>query len=92
MKEVCYALVVWDASRRRLAVLGSSREPFTLHGKIASAFHAQCVSLLALYVDAQCIEAVSWHEGVDVEQAPVLVVASRTEQAGQLAYQVMGPT
>jgi hypothetical protein len=92
MREVCYALVVCDASRRRLAVQGSCREPFTRHGRIAPAFHRACASLLALYPDAACIEAVSWREGVQVEQAPVLAVASRTERAGLLTYQVMEAT
>ncbi len=90
MKEVRYALVVRDVAGRRLAVQGSNHESFNIRGKVAPAFHRSCASLLALYAGAARVEAVSWQEGGDVEQAPVLVVASRTEQVGQLAYQVAG--
>jgi len=86
MIEVRYALIVRDDVGSRLAVVGTGREPKTLHGKIAPAFHGFCSSLLARYPVAVSIEMVPWRAGVDVELVPVMVVARRTEQTGQLAY------
>src|SRR5947199_307678 len=80
--------LVRDAEGSRLFVVGTHREPFTRHEKVNPTFHAFCASILALHPSAVRIETIQWYRGVDVEQAPVLLIASRTENAGQLAYSI----
>jgi hypothetical protein len=89
VKDVEIALIVRDAESKRLGVQGSSERPLTAHQKIAPGFHRACASLLALYKQADRVEAVSWHAGLDLEHAPILVRASRTNKPGQVAYQVL---
>jgi hypothetical protein len=88
MREAKYALVGRAGSGRRVSAMSVSCAPLTKHGKPSAALHTLCVSFLALVKNAERAELVPWQVGNDLEQAPVLLTASRTEQAGQLAYEV----
>jgi hypothetical protein len=91
MTNVAYALIARDGDGKRLAVVGTSKEPTTKHGKVQPKFHSFCLSFLALYPAAVSVDTVSWHPGIDLEQAPVLLIARPTELAGSLAYSFPEP-
>lgn len=88
MKEVQYALIASDDAGKRVAIVGTHREPLTRHRKVTPELHKLCASLFALHKRAVQIEVKAWTAGVNVENAPRLVLALRTETAGQIDYHV----
>ena len=88
MKEVQYALIASDDAGQRVAILGTHREALTRHRKVTPDLHKLCASLFALYKEAVQIEVKAWSVGVKMKDAPLLVLAQRTEQEGQINYQV----
>ncbi len=92
MSETLYALIGRDAHGKRLLVVGTPREAFTLHGKVAPSFHRFCLSLFALRPQASSIDVVRWHTGLDLETAPVVLIARRTEEQGPgwVNYEIRG--
>lgn len=76
---VSYALIARNEQGSRVGILGTRNEPRTEQGKINSAFHALCSSMLTLHPEAWSVETISWRPGVKVEDAPVLLTAQRVE-------------
>jgi hypothetical protein len=86
MFVVCYALILKDDRGTRLATIGTNKEPQNKNGGINPRFHTFCLSAFALHPQAHSIETIAWQPGTDIEQAPVLVTAYRTEDKGVLSY------
>jgi hypothetical protein len=90
MFVVCYALILKDDRGTRLATIGTNKEPQNKNGGINPRFHTFCLSAFALHPQAQSIETIAWQPGTNIEQAPVLVTAYRTEQAKTLSFSFPG--
>jgi hypothetical protein len=82
---VCYALIVRDEHGARIAAIGTNKEP-QKNGGVNPRFQKLCLSAFALHPQAHSIETIAWQPGTDIEQAPVLVTAYRTEDKGVLSY------
>lgn len=90
MKTVQYALMILDERAKQITVVGTHREPKTLHNAVRPDFHRLCLSIMRMYPDAASIETVAWKDGMKLDQAPLLLTAKRTDQDGLLAYRFPG--
>ena len=81
-----YALIIKGESGTKLGTIGTDKEPQNKNGGIAPKFHTFCQSVFGLDPLAFSLETVAWNPGTAIEQAPVLVIAKRTEQKKLLSY------
>lgn len=90
MTNVKYALIIRDAASQQLAVIGTGKEPrvFGNYGQpqVPLKFHRFCLSAFALYPVASVIQTVVWRPGTQLDQAPLVLTAKRTDQPDQPAY------
>jgi hypothetical protein len=85
MSVVRFALIIRDETDKQLSVIGTAREPKTGHG-IQPKFHTFLLSAFGLHPTATSIDVVAWKPGMQLDQAPLLLTAKRTEQARMLGY------
>ena len=87
MIVIRYALVLRDGTDKKVAVVGTGREPFRKAKKVAPDMEKFIRSCLAMHPTALTVEVVAWKPGVDVELAPVVLSARRVmEDPPYLAF------
>ncbi|TMC14536.1 MAG: hypothetical protein E6J34_23620 [Chloroflexi bacterium] len=90
MIVIRFALIIRDETDKQLSVVGTDREPKTGHNSIQPKFHPFLLSAFGLHPTATSIDVVAWKPGMQLDQAPLLLTAKRTEQPRMLGYSFPG--